>query len=88
MLSLLFFPFFPKEDDALCRKLCQGKRERVIRKLSAKDLMGLMARSIGVLGMRYHALVFAQNAGVSFLAIGKDEKLKSFCDEHQSSCFE
>lgn len=86
-ITVLWVPLFPKEDTALCQRLCQSERDRFAQGLCAQELIGLMQQSVGVLGMRLHALIFAQNANVPFVGFGKDEKLQSFCKEHSARCF-
>lgn len=84
-IAILFVEFFPKEDRSLCHSLAhQG--DSIAQNLSAQDLIGLMKQSVGVCGMRLHALIFAHNAGVPFIGFGKDEKLVSFCAEQHAPC--
>ena len=86
-ITLLFVPFFPKEDLSLCQLLCHAENEPIATDLSARDLIGLMQESDGVYGMRLHALIFAQNAHVPFVGFGNDPKIESFCLKHGAKYF-
>lgn len=83
--SILLVPLFAKEDARLCRALLTRER-RLALGLSAGDLIGLMAKSKCVLGMRLHALILAKNANAHFIGLGKDEKLQAFCAEQGAPC--
>ena len=48
----------------------------------ATDIIALMRGAEVVCSMRYHALVLAHVAGASFVGIGDDQKIKSFCSEY------
>ena len=80
--SILFVPMFPKEDMRLTKRLAKSFDGRVAEALSGKDLAGIMARAAEVCGMRLHTLVFAFSAGISFVGIGEDSKIESFCREN------
>ena len=80
-IELLLVPMYPAEDEALCRSLGRRWHCRVVRGLSAEDLVGLMEESCVVCGMRLHALVLAHCAGAPFVGFGGDSKVRSFCRE-------
>lgn len=80
--ELVFVPLYPKEDTALCRRLAVHKSDRLLTHLSPSDLVGLMAHSDVVCGMRLHALIFAASTHTPFVGFGFDPKLEAFCREH------
>ena len=78
-MKLLFVPMFPKEDLVLCQSLCRSCGGRVARALSPSDLVSLMRYSQEVIGMRLHALIFADMAKARYIGLGNDIKIRAFC---------
>ncbi len=78
-LTPLLIPFFPREDLAVCRRLQSYWPGAVLgEKLSPTEIRGLIGASALVLGMRLHALILADGAGVPRLAVGRDPKITAY----------
>ena len=81
-LDVILVPMFPKEDMRLTKRIAKELGGQVISVLSGRDLVGIMAKSEVVLGMRLHSLIFAFLAGVTFIGFGEDPKIEAFCREN------
>jgi polysaccharide pyruvyl transferase WcaK-like protein len=80
--GILLVPMFPREDKRICQKLAKQLDGCVAEDLSGRDLIAIMEKSNQVIGMRLHSLIFAFLAGVSFVGVGEDSKIESFCREN------
>lgn len=78
----IFAVMYPAQDLALSRKLCKDLGGILAYPFWATDIVALMRGAEVVCSMRYHALVLAHVAGASFVGIGDDQKIKSFCSEY------
>ena len=78
----IFAVMYPAQDLALSRKLCKDFGGILAYPFGATDIVALMRGAEVVCSMRYHALVLAHVAGASFVGIGDDQKIKSFCSEY------
>jgi polysaccharide pyruvyl transferase WcaK-like protein len=77
---------FPEQDAALAREVAKKSsvtdRVRIVRE-PAQLLSWIPAYKL-VVGSRYHALVIAAAAGVPFIGLGPQEKVKSLCTSKNS----
>jgi polysaccharide pyruvyl transferase WcaK-like protein len=78
----IFAVMYPAQDLALSRKLCKDLGGILAYPFGATGIVALMRGAEVVCSMRYHALVLAHVAGASFVGIGDDQKIKSFCSEY------
>ena len=78
----VFVCMFPKEDIRLCRQSHKRFGGVFVSHLSIGEVKWLMRRARIVVGMRYHALVFARSVGADFVGIGSEPKIKRFCSSH------
>jgi len=80
-LMPVFVPMYKAHDrsitDALADAVGRGK---VIRDLTAGELLGIMESAKFVIGTRLHMLVFAASAAVPMLGISYDPKIDAFLD--------
>lgn len=87
-ITPIFVIMYPKQDTAITekiRRLCGG---RIIYNATASDILEIMKRAELVCAQRYHALVLSRLAGTSFIGIGGEEKIRSFCSSHGGVYFE
>jgi len=78
-LTPVLIPFFPAEDRGIC--LAMQKRlpyAVLMEELSPAEIMGVIGEASLVLGMRLHALIFAQRMGVPCQAVGNHPKLTEY----------
>jgi len=78
-LTPVLIPFFPAEDRAVC--LAWKKhfpRAVLMEALSPSEILGVIGSAALVLGMRLHALIFAERMGVSCEAVGGNPKLTEY----------
>lgn len=75
----IFVPMYPSRDDSITELLQRrcgcGK---IIRGLTASELLGLLKKAEFVIGTRLHMLIFAASAGVPMLGISYDPKINGF----------
>ncbi|MEW6279354.1 MAG: polysaccharide pyruvyl transferase CsaB, partial [Candidatus Eremiobacterota bacterium] len=79
---LLLVPFQPESDRPVCRDLAErvGRSARVLGSAySPRELMGILACTDLVLGMRLHALIMAAARGIPCLGLAYDPKVERFC---------
>jgi N-acetylglucosaminyldiphosphoundecaprenol N-acetyl-beta-D-mannosaminyltransferase len=76
----VFVGMYPDEDRNISKRFSEALDGVYVEGLSASELVALLSRSIGVCSMRFHLLVFADIAGVSYTGIGSDPKIRAFCD--------
>ena len=76
--TLLFVEFFPREDANLTQKLANRFGGKIVKDLSASDMIGIFSRAKLVCASRFHALVFARAANTPYLAFGTDPKITAF----------
>ncbi len=78
-MTPIFVPMYPSRDteitELLAHKCGCGK---IIRGLTASELLGLLKRAEFVIGTRLHMLIFAASAGVPMLGISYDPKINGF----------
>ncbi len=78
-MTPIFIPMYPSRDNAitdrLAKKCCCGK---IVRGLTASELLGLLGGAEFVIGTRLHMLIFAASAGVPMLGISYDPKINGF----------
>ncbi len=78
-ITPVWIPFFPAEDRQACLRGMEDYPDSVlIEGLSPAEIRGLIGVSAWVLGMRLHALIFAETAGVPYHALGNNPKLMAF----------
>jgi len=78
-LTPVLIPFFPAEDRGICLTLQRGLPHAVLmEELSPAEIMGVIGASSLVLGMRLHALIFAERMGVPCQAVGDNPKLTEY----------
>ncbi|MPM98836.1 hypothetical protein SDC9_146026 [bioreactor metagenome] len=80
-LFFLFIPFHPAFDLPLCRSISEsiGTDSAVLEnEYSSTELISLMSRSKGVVGMRLHSLIYGLCAGVPLCGLVYDPKVSSF----------
>jgi polysaccharide pyruvyl transferase WcaK-like protein len=75
----VFAVMFADEDLEMSIRMCREVGGVLAYPIDIADTVALMRRSCVVLGMRYHALVFASAAGVPFIGFGGQPKIESFC---------
>ena len=73
---------FPKEDRKISLFLSKKWGIGYMERLSGSELVGLLKRAELACGMRLHLLILSKAAGVDFEGIGRDPKIKSFCEEY------
>lgn len=75
----IFVPMYPSRDDFITELLlAKCGRGKIIRGLTASELLGLLKRAEFVIGTRLHMLIFAASAGVPMLGISYDPKINGF----------
>ncbi|MBE6637544.1 MAG: polysaccharide pyruvyl transferase CsaB [Ruminococcaceae bacterium] len=86
--NILLLPLFPREDEAICRRLRALLPHAVwITDLSPGEIRALIASAAEVIAMRWHALLFASESGVPFYTVAGDFKTESFLREkHREDC--
>ncbi len=80
--SILMIPMCEREDGVICKEMCAALGARMLSGLCFDDLVMIARRSEAVYSMRYHGLVAARLAGVSFVGIGDDDKISRYCSEN------
>jgi polysaccharide pyruvyl transferase CsaB len=75
----VFAVMFADEDLDMSIRMCREVGGVLAYPIGIGDTVSLMRRACVVLGMRYHALVFASGAGVPFIGFGAQPKIESFC---------
>ena len=78
----IFVIMYPKQDTAITQKMSRLCGGRILYHTSAEDIFEIMKRAELVCAQRYHALVLSHMAGTSFIGVGGEEKIKSFCGSH------
>ena len=78
----VFAVMFAKEDMEICKTMSKRLGCAIAYPLGADALRGIMKRAEVVIGMRYHALVFAHSVGTRFIGIGSEPKIRRFCYSH------
>ena len=82
-LRLLAIAMKNPEEMSVCLELWRALGAHILSGICFDDLVGIAKHSEGVYSMRYHALVAAHLAGVSFVGVGEtEEKLVLYCREH------
>ncbi len=74
----LYLPMYPKQDLGLCRALAAHFGGITVQTTDEDTAAELVKHAQLLCGMRYHALVLAVNAGTPYIAIGSQQKIKSF----------
>lgn len=75
----IFIPMYPNRDTDITKQLCEKCGcGRMIKGLTASELLGLLYRAEFVVGTRLHMLIFAASAGVPMLGISYDPKINGF----------
>lgn len=80
----LFLPFHPPADLKISAEVARasGKEKNILAlPRSPLELLALVANLNFLVGMRLHALIFAALAGVPFLGLVYDPKVKAFLEE-------
>ena len=78
-LTPVLIPFFPAEDRGICLAMQKRLPHAVLmEELSPAEIMGVIGEASLVLGMRLHALIFAQRMGVPCQAVGNHPKLTEY----------
>ncbi len=81
-VRLVVAVMYPKRDMKRSRELCAELDAVFAYPLGISEVTELIRRSVLVCSVRYHALVFAESAGVPFIGFGRETKVKNFCREH------
>lgn len=75
----VLIPFFPTEDRAVCLAWKERLPRAVLMEgLSPSEILGVIGEAAAVLGMRLHALIFAERMGVPYRAVGNNPKLTEY----------
>ena len=78
-LTPVLIPFFPREDRAICLAFQRRLPRAVLMEgLSPSEILGVIGEAAAVLGMRLHALIFAERMGVPYRAVGNNPKLTGY----------
>ncbi len=78
-MTPIFVPMYPSRDDDITELLLKKcGRGKILRGLTASELLGLLKRAEFVIGTRLHMLIFAASAGVPMLGISYDPKINGF----------
>lgn len=78
-MTPIFVPMYPSRDDSITELLlAKCGCGKIIRGLTASELLGLLNRAEFVIGTRLHMLIFAASAGVPMLGISYDPKINGF----------
>jgi len=78
-LTPVLIPFFPREDRAICLAFQRRLPRAVLMEgLSPSEILGVIGEAAAVLGMRLHALIFAERMGVPYRAVGDNPKLTGY----------
>ncbi len=78
-MTPVLIPFFPAEDRACCLSLRDKlPRAVLLEGLSPSEILGVVGASALVLGMRLHAILFAQRMGVPHMTVGENPKLTEY----------
>lgn len=77
---LLFIPFDPDDIDVIrdVRSSMLGASFVLSKVYSPSELLGVISRLDGVIGMRLHSLIFAAKIGVPSVGLSYDPKVESF----------
>ncbi len=81
-IKLVFVPMYPKQDMRLCEAMSKKLSGKLAYPVTQGEAFSLIRSADVVCSMRYHGLVLAADAGVSFIGFGEEEKIKSFCREN------
>lgn len=76
--DLLFLEFFPREDHRITSLLAKRFGGKILKNISASDLVGIISRANITLASRFHALVFSYRSNIPCVAFGTDPKIKYF----------
>ncbi len=78
----LFIPMQSTVDIEISNKLYKmcGEKGCVVSNVTAKELLGILNKTVFVLGMRLHVLIYAFAAIKPMIAISYDPKVRSFMD--------
>lgn len=79
--ELLFIVTNSVEDEKLCRELACSLDGKLIVRACFGDAVEIIKNCERVYSMRFHGLVAAKLAGVEFVGIGKDMKIRGYCSE-------
>ena len=78
----IFIPMQPTRDTDISnrvRTLCKAET-KMLTKLTARELIGVLGRCEFVIAMRLHMLVYASSAGIPVLGISYDPKVDAFLE--------
>jgi len=77
----LFIPMQESYDGEICRKVMElAKKGKFISGLTVSEMLALIPRAQFVCGMRLHSLIYSLAAGVPFIALSYDKKVRSFAE--------
>ncbi len=75
----VIIPFFPAEDRSVCLRFKERLPRAVLMEgLSPSEILGMIGQASFVLGMRLHALIFADRMGVPRRGIGQSPKITAY----------
>lgn len=77
----LIVAMFPRQDGKVCRRICRMSDGVMCMGLTAGELKAILSEAEFAVGMRYHLLLLAGNAGIPFYGIGDDPKIEAVCEE-------
>lgn len=78
----LFIPMQASADLPLCRRVAAAAGGRVIKGLTASELIGLFSYMNFVVAMRLHSAIYAASAGVPFIGLAYDMKINAMAAEY------
>ncbi|MBQ7383259.1 MAG: glycosyltransferase [Clostridia bacterium] len=81
-LRCIFVGMYPAEDKKISLRMSEAVGGEYVDGLDCGELVELLGGAELVCGMRFHLLVFAKIAGSPFEGVGKDPKIRAFCEEN------
>ena len=79
--ALLFIAMNEREDRATCKALSRSLGGRIACGICFGDVVEMLKKCRRVYSMRLHGLVAAQLAGAEFVGVGRDAKIRAYCEE-------
>lgn len=80
--ELLVIVMNQKEDERLCRALAASLGGKLMTGICFGDVTQMMKECKRAYSMRLHGLVAARMAGIEFVGIGEDSKIRGYCEQN------